>query len=68
MIPYTLHGIPPHVLDSAEVEWWRNKDMQVGEITKQVRPVRVINTLTGSTTLIEVNQINLRYNYILCLF
>jgi len=36
------------------VEWWRSEDLQVGEITRQVQLVRIVNTLVDRTAIIEV--------------
>ncbi|CAB3370896.1 Hypothetical predicted protein [Cloeon dipterum] len=56
-VPFDLHGIPPHVLDTDKLNgkpvWWKNKDLQVGVITKKQRTVRIINTLTDTMTTLE---------------
>ncbi|XP_059475523.1 cytochrome b5 domain-containing protein 1 isoform X1 [Neocloeon triangulifer] len=53
-LPFDLHGVPPHVLDDTmEPVWWRDERLQVGQVTKKQRTIRIINTLTGKTTNID---------------
>ncbi|KAF4520933.1 hypothetical protein B566_EDAN008908, partial [Ephemera danica] len=55
--PFVPHGLVPHVTpnshDDDHVQWWKDDALEVGRLTTRLRLVRVINTLTGLSTLLE---------------
>jgi hypothetical protein len=53
-MPFSLHGIPPHVLDAPKIRWWNDEKLLVGEITRKSRLVKIINAIIGNSTILEV--------------
>lgn len=39
---------------SYDLPWWRDPEYVIGALTSKARPIRIINTLTGDETLLEV--------------
>ncbi|CAH0406263.1 unnamed protein product [Chilo suppressalis] len=71
---YQLHGhgarqpvVPSTRWRPLKKPWWLNEDYVMGKATAKTRPLRIINTLTGSTVTLEVcseetiYQIMMRY-------
>ncbi|XP_075992877.1 cytochrome b5 domain-containing protein 1 [Anticarsia gemmatalis] len=53
------HGIRQPVVPSTkwrpvEKPWWLNEELVVGKATAKTRPIRITNTLTGTTATLEV--------------
>jgi hypothetical protein len=51
-------NVPPHFPDAEfdynfDIPWWKNKNFQVGKLTKKVRKIKIMNTLTEHIDLIE---------------
>ena len=65
-------NVPPHFPDAEfdydfDIPWWKNKNFQVGKLTKKVRKIKIMNTLTEHVDLIEccneetIDEILVRY-------
>lgn len=63
LVPYTPHGPIPDVLPQAptsawnpldRLPWWFDPDLVVGYVTRNARPIRIKNMLTGEEVTMEV--------------
>ncbi|KAF5306966.1 hypothetical protein FQR65_LT07188 [Abscondita terminalis] len=62
LIPYTPHGSIPHVHQTVpttkwkpiKCPWWNDPELEVGKLSKRVRPIKIANMLTGQQCMINV--------------
>lgn len=63
-VPFLPHGVLPHVgihVPSTEWQplnkepWWFDPSYVIGMVTKNARPMRIMNVLTGQENVIEVS-------------